>query len=338
MARFAYQVRDARGGAATGMVTAGSKDEATRMLRSEGHVIVSLTEETDGANSRAAHVPASRAKAKRDDVIFFANQLAVMVDTGVPLAEGMETIADNAENEGFRYVLRTICSQVRSGVEFSAALAHYPRIFGRLFVAMVRASEASGTLGKMLERVAKYLEQERRVRRQVKGAMAYPMGMLGFCILVVVAMLVFVLPRFETIYAGKSAALPLPTRMLLGMSSAVVDYWPLILGVIGLMAVGGWMYFRRPEGKRVLDHIRLRLPILGRMFAKGCLTKALRTLATMVSTGVSMLDSLEITADVAGIAEYRRDWRRMGNGLREGASLAAEMEKSPMILPFVTQM
>jgi type IV pilus assembly protein PilC len=339
MTIFAYQVRDAKGATASGVVNANDVNEASRMLRNEGHVIVDLHEQgATEARADAGQAGARRRRIRRDEVIYFANQLAVMVDTGVSLADALDSIALQAESEQFKAVMTDVSSQVKGGVEFSAALAKYPKLFGRLFVAMVRASEASGTMGKMLQRVAKYLEKERQIRRRIRGAMTYPVAMLCFCILVVTGMLIFVLPRFERIYAGKSAVLPLPTRALLALSNGLATWWHVILLILAAVAIGLHLFFRRPEGRETLDQARLNLPVVGRMMRRGILARSLRTLATMVASGVSMLDSLEITAEVSGNILYERVWRALAEKLKEGASLSEEMTHYELMPQCVSQM
>jgi len=329
MTRYAYQVRDASGALSTGVLEAPDLAEASRALRAEGHVIVDLREHTGQADPAAGDPRPGRVK--REQIIFFANQLAVMVDTGVPLSDALESMLEQTSSDAFRYVLRDLSDQVKSGQDFSTALARHPKLFSNLFVAMIRASEASGTMGKMLQRVAEYLDQQRRIRRQVKGAAAYPLAMLCFCIVVVTCMLVFVLPRFEKIYAGKSAVLPLPTRMLLALSGAIVGYWPLILGGLALVAVGSYLYFRRPEGKILLDRFRVYAPVLGKMYRKACLARSVRTLATMISSGVGMLEAMDIAAAVSGNTLYARIWTDLGARLEQGASLSEEMSRYPLI-------
>ncbi|KPK85686.1 MAG: hypothetical protein AMJ81_03140 [Phycisphaerae bacterium SM23_33] len=339
MPTFVYQVRDAKGDAATGAVSASDAGEASRLLRREGHVIVELHERASSQPEASTGAPrAGRKHVKHDEVIFFANQLAVMVDTGVSLADALDSITAQSGSEAFKVILTDISDQVKAGSEFSSALARYPKVFGRLFVAMVKASEASGTLGKMLQRVSNYLEKQRQVRKRVKGAMTYPLAMLGFCVAVLIALLIFVLPRFEKIYAGRSAVLPMPTRALLGLSHGLTDNWPFVLIGFGAVAVGSYVLFRRPEGKVLLDRIRLDMPVVGGMTRRACLARSLRTLSTMVSTGVSMLDSLEIAAEVSGNVFFERIWRELDERLTEGASLSEEMHNHELIPPCVTQM
>ncbi len=338
MPKFVYQVRDARGAPSRGTLAAGSLEDASRMLRGEGNVIIELREQTGVDLSSDSRAPASRARVNRDDVIFFANQLAVMVETGVPLPDAMDGIAEQAANVRFRRILTDVSERVKAGTEFSAALMRYPKLFGSLFVSLVKASEASGTLGKMLQRASRYLEKERQVRRRVKGAAAYPVAMLCFCVLVVIGMLTFVLPRFEKIYAGKHAVLPAPTRLLLALSDGLVSNWPfVILGLAGT-GVAGYLFFSRAKGRIMLDRFRLDMPVLGGMFRRACLARSLRTLATMVSSGVSMLESLEITAEVAGNYHYRRIWMELSGRLKEGASLSEEMCSYDLIPRSISQM
>lgn len=337
MGQFAYQARDSHGQASAGVLTADNLLAAGKLLRADGKTILSLEEHAD-APAAAEVAPSRIGRVSRDEVIFFANQLAVMVDTGVPLSESLDSIAAQTTSLNFRAVLTDISEQVNSGVDFSTALARHPKVFGQLFVSMVKASEASGTMGKMLQRVAGYLYQQRQVVKRIKGALAYPMAMLGFCVLVVVGMLVFILPRFEKIYMGKKAVLPVPTRVLLAMSNGIISYWPVILAVLVAAVAGGIMLSRRPEGREIFDRVKINIPVLGGMYRKGCLARSLRTLSTMLSTGVSVLEGLEITAEVAGNSIYAGAWRGLSEKLREGASLSEEMHKLPLMPPSICQM
>jgi len=337
MPRFVYQVRDSGGSAGTGVLNASNLDDASRILRDEGNVIVDLHEQA--AESRPVRKSRIRTRGvKRTQLVFFANQLAVMVDTGVSLPDALDSIAERMSGGSLHQVLTDISDQVKGGTEFSAALARYPKIFGDLVVSLVKASESSGTLGKMLQRISAYLEEQHRLRRRVKGALVYPAAMLCFCILVVVGMLAFVLPRFEKIYASRSAVLPLPTRVLLGFSNGLVAHWPFVLVGLALAAVGVYLFVRRPQSKVALDKIRLEMPLFGKIFRGACLARSFRTLATMIASGVDMLESLEITSDVSGNVYYRRIWSGVSERLKEGASLSEELHRYEMIPDSISQM
>ena len=335
MPEFRYEVRTDRGARDVGVLTAESETDAARTLRRGGNTILSIRE---GAEEAASPYVAKPRRIRRDDVIFFANQLAVMVDTGVPLTEALRSILEETEHTGLRAVLQDLYDQVTAGVEFSAALESHPKVFGKLFVSLMRASEASGTMGQMLQRVSDYLMQERDVRKQVKGAMVYPLCMLGFCVTVVVAILVFVLPRFERIYAGKGAVLPAPTRILLAISNGLVNYWPAVLGGAVALTVGLYFYFRSESGRTLLDSIRINTPVIGSMYRKSCLARSMRTMATMVSSGVSMLDGLAITAEVSGNQFYRRIWYDVAERVKEGSTLSDHLRTCPLVPHTVTQM
>jgi len=334
MGKFIYEARDASGQHVAGAVAAASPEEASRLLRKEGKVVVSIHEDL----ASGPVVTSTRRRIKRDEVIFFTTQLAVMVDTGVPLDGALDAIAAQTDNLTFQEIIREISDQVKAGVEFSATLQKYPRIFSNLFVALMRASEASGTMGQMLQRVSEYMEQERDTRKQVKGAMTYPLCMLGFCVAVVVALLIFVLPRFEKIYSGKGAVLPLPTRFLLGLSNGLVNYWPFVLGGTVILAAAAWFGLRRPAGKVFLDRLRISIPLFGGMYRKAYLARSLRTMATMVSTGVGILDGLEITAQVSGNAQYAEVWRGLGAKIKEGGTLSENLYRCNLVPTTIAQM
>ncbi len=277
-------------------------------------------------------------KVKRDDVIYFATQLAVMVDTGVPLPEALDSIAEQTEHIGLKLVVHDLSEHVKGGTSFSGALERHPRVFSRLFIALMRASEASGTMGQMLTRASEYMQQERDIRKKIKGAMTYPIVMLSFCVLVVIALLVFILPRFEKIYEGKDAVLPVPTRALLAMSNGIITYWPLILAGAILTGVGAFLFFRSPSGKRAMDKVRISLPVIGPMYRKAYLARAFRTMSTMVSTGVAMLDGLQITAAAAGNQFYAKVWHDVGDAVERGSSVSEELFEHDLVPRTVTQM
>lgn len=340
MAQFAYKVRDDGGAMSAGVLDAHDLTDARDTLREEGKSIVSLQENFGPAGQQGETVVplGGHKRIKTDDVIYFTTQLAVMVDTGVPLIDALDAIASHTAHPGLKRVLDEMCEDVRGGVEFSAALAKHPKVFDTLFVALMRASEMSGTMGQMLQRVSTYMEDQRGTRKRIKGAMVYPLCMLGFCVVVVVSLLIFVLPRFEKIYAGKNAVLPVPTRALLAISHTLTDYWPFIIGALAAAVVGGVTYFRSENGQRVLDTIRIRIPVLGGIYRKACLARSLRCMATMVSTGVSMLEGLDITSQVAGNRHYAAIWDRVADGVKEGASVSEQLMDCPLMPGTFAQM
>jgi type IV pilus assembly protein PilC len=337
MPQFAYNARDASGRMDAGTLVAGSLGEATRALRADGKTILDVHEAAEGG-AAAWSPPAARKRIKRRDVLFFASQLAIMVDTGVPLDEALDAIAAQTDHSGLRAVVADVCTQVQGGIEFSTALRRHPKVFDNLFVSLMEASEASGTMGRMLNRVSEYMVREHETRRRVKGAMLYPACILSFCVVVVVGLLIGVLPRFQKIYAGKGALLPAPTRALLALSAGMIAYWPFLLGGTAALIVGAVLYFRSPAGRVALDRLRIRLPILGPMFRKAYLARSLRTMATMINSGVSILDGLAITAGASGNTCFARIWHDVADRVRQGAGLSDRLFDRELIPRSVAQM
>jgi len=338
MPQFAYRVREKTGEFSTGTLTADTVSDATHSLQSKGKTIISLQEDFGQISSEEVPLIGGVKKVKKDDVIFFAAQLAVMVDTGVPLSEALDMIGSQTEHTGLKKLLAEVSEDVKGGVEFSKALEKHPKQFDTLFVSLMRASEVSGTMGPMLQRVSDYMEDQRKTRKRIKGAMIYPACMLGFCVAIIVCLLVFVLPKFEKIYAGKKAVLPAPTRFLLGISHGITDYWPYIIGLLVAGVTGLVMYVRTPGGAQAMDTLRIRMPIMGGMFRKACLAKSLRCLSTMVSTGVSMIEGLEITSRVSGNRHFQAIWDNVASGVKEGSNLSDGLLDSPLIPGNVCQM
>ncbi len=338
MPSFKYKARDARGELITGVLNAPDIEEAGRLLRGDGKFVVKL----DAVKTTSATKPSDRkpanGKIRRSEVITFAHQLAVMVDTGVPISEALECVALQTENEAFRAVLKDISDQVQAGAEFSAALRSHPKIFPPVMTSLIRASEASGTMGRMLERVSTYMSKEMQTAKKIRGALTYPAFMLGMVILVTTFLLVFVLPRFAGIYQAKETALPAPTQLLLGLSGNLMAHWHVWLGG-AIMAVAG-LYFiaGTPGGQRMIDYMKIHTPVIGPLFNKLYLTRGCRTMGTMVAAGVPILDMIQIVREVTNNALYEELWDDADNRLRQGAQLSDSLFDSPLIPRSVAQM
>lgn len=337
MANFKYKARDGRGELVTGVLSAASAEEAGRLLRGDGKFIVKIEKAKDlSANTqKTGNV---NGKIRRAEVITFAHQLAVMVETGVPISEALECVAQQSDNEAFRAVLKDISDQVQAGNDLSGALRSHKKIFPPVMTSLIRASEVSGTMGRMLDRVSGYLSKEMQTAKKIRGALTYPAFMLGMVIAVTTFLLIFVLPRFAAIYQARDTALPMPTQMLLGLSGSLMNQWHLWLGGI-IMGVAG-IYFAAgtPAGHRFYDYLKIHSPIIGPLFNKLYLTRGCRTMGTMVSAGVPILDMIEIVREVTNNALYEDLWTDADNRLRQGAQLSDSLFDSPLIPRSVAQM
>lgn len=338
MPKFSYMARDNGGAALSGEVVARSEVDAVHLLKSEGKFVVKLTESYDTGGTAAEMPSFGRSKVKADEVIFFCGQLAGMVDTGVPIAEALEATIDKTPPSAFRRTVEELIAKVQAGSDFSAALREHPKVFPPLLVHMVRASEASGTMGPMLKRVTEYLINQRDIKKKIKGALTYPACMLLFAVGAMVFLIAYVLPQFATIYAGKNAILPLPTRVLMNISGWTSSHvWYLLAGTAAA-TVGTIWYFRSDNGKLTGDRLKLSIPVLGAMFRKAYLARALRTLGTMITSGVSVLEGVLITRDVVGNHLFGQVFEEAHRRLQRGEQLTQAIQDTPYFPRAVWQM
>jgi type IV pilus assembly protein PilC len=344
MPRFLYQARDGRGESLTGVVQAVSLEEAGRMLRGEGKFIVKLAPTADEAPAGAAsEAPAAgscarHGKVKRGEVIYFAHQLAVMMQTGVPLSEALQCCVDQAQNPAFKAVLDDVAKSVQAGGEFSSALHKYPKVFPTVMPSLIRASEVSGTMGTMLDRIAGYMTKEAATIKHIRSAMMYPLFMMAMALGVTIFLLAFVLPRFAKIYTAKKAVLPAPTRLLLFLSDSLVSYWWLWLALAIAGSVGGYFFSKSPSGRRFFDYLKLHTPIIKHVFTQFYLSRACRTMGTMTAAGVAMLDMVAIVKQVTQNVYYDELWDAVDDRLRAGSQLSEPLFASPLVPRSIAQM
>ncbi len=337
MARFEYTARDDSGAATSGEIIANTRAEAAKLLRASGKFVVKLEEAQEKSAKEAPRKPGSR-RIKQTQIIYFANQLAIMVDTGVPLADALEATINDEPASSFRRVVEDVISRVQSGQEFSAALARHPKAFPKFFANIIKASEASGLLSTMLQRAAAYMNSQRETRKRIKGAMAYPLAMICFCIAVAIFLLTYLLPKFVTIFESRGAALPLPTQILIGVSQFLVNngYW---LGPSMLLLFGGaWFLSRQPTGRILTSWLKINTPIIGPMYRKGYITVTMRTMGTLIDSGVSMLETIAITRSIVGNHYYEELLHNVDEHLRKGNLLSDSLKGSDLYPHSVVQM
>jgi type IV pilus assembly protein PilC len=344
MPDFDYKVRSAAGELNTGTITAESAVAAGALLRADGWFIVKL-DEAIGRRAKASGKPGDpggkakrRGRIKRAQIIAFAHQMAVMVDTGVPISEALHCIADQADTEDFRAVVLDVAHHVEAGGELSRALGRHEKIFPPIMVSLVRASELSGTMGPMLERISVYLGKEHQTYKKIKGALTYPAVMLVMVLTVTVGLLVWVLPRFAGIFEAKGATLPLPTRLLMFLSDTLMLHWYAWIGAVVALIVGVALGLRTERGRRVFDRLKLISPIFGSLFRQLYVTRATRTMGTMINAGVPVLDMIDIVRDVTRNSVFADLWDDVDGRLRQGAQLSDGLFASPLIPRSVAQM
>ena len=349
--RYAYHARDAAGAVVQGFVHAPTVADASRQLRAEGKYIVDIKPAKPGADliatPAADGIPAptptvatgsANGRVRRDDVIHFTIQLSVMVDTGVPLSEALQALAEQALSPNFSAILKLVVQDVQGGKDFSSTLQQFPKVFPKYYTSLIKASEMSGTMGPILRKLADNLVSQSETTKKVKGAMIYPAFMFIMSVSVTIFLLTVILPKFTAIFANKKAALPMPTQVLIGISDSLIHYWYAYLGAI--LLVGGFgLWFRlRPMGRRFFDALKLKAPIFGPMFHKLYLSRSLSTLGTMIQAGVQTLDALAVVRDVAGNVYYQELWEEVREKIQSGQQISDPLLRSKLVPRSIAQM
>ena len=284
-----------------------------------------------------------KAKVKPADLILFTTQLSVMLDSGVVLSDALDAIAEQADDDRFAAIIFDISEKVKAGEDFSNALADYPRLFNVMFISMVKASEASGTMGEMLTILSGYLNFEAETRKRIKSALTYPFIMALMAVAATGTLMFFVLPRFMRIYEARGASLPKITQVVVGLSR-IIGSLRIMTGVVTAVVVLGvalYYWARTTMGRRVIDAIKIRTPVLGTMFTDMVVTRSMRIMATMINTGVQLLDSVRVIGGACDNYYFQRLWADVDSKIRDGYQLSEAIlvsEQADLIAPGIIQM
>jgi len=343
MPTFKYEVQDSSGQVVSDTVTAPSMADATNMVRSRGYLL-NITPVAGGGAGGGGNLLAKMRSVQIEagpglkDILNFTNQLAVMIKAGINIRNAIGNIAEQTTNMKFRRMIETIRNDVEAGRSFSDALGRYTKIFSPLYINMVKASELSGNFGHMLGRISQYLAQQIETRAMVRGAMVYPC-IIGFmAVVTIVFMLTFVLPTFTKMFAGKEDMLPEPTKVLMAISDFLRFKWYiLVAGVIGGI-VGISLGLKTPVGQVIWDAVKMRIPIMGKMFKAMYISRGLQTMGELINAGVPMLETLSITANVSGNSLYRNMWENVKNSVKEGSKIATPLSRQSLLPMNVVQM
>jgi type IV pilus assembly protein PilC len=264
------------------------------------------------------------AKVKQTELILFTTQLAVMLDSGVALSDALDAISEQAEQGAFKMIIMEVAETIKSGENFSAALVDYPKVFDSMFISMVRASEASGKMVEMLRVLSGYLTFEAETRKRIKAALTYPFIMALMAVAATGTLMFFVLPRFTKIYEARGASLPKITQLLVGFSQ-ILGNFRAMTGIVTAMifaSVALYYWAGTSAGRRVIDFIKIRTPVLGTMFIDMVITRSMRIMATMVNTGVSLLDSIEVIGSSCENYYFQQLWAGTDGKIRDGYQLS----------------
>ncbi|MFM1832329.1 MAG: Type secretion system protein [Planctomycetota bacterium] len=338
MPQYRYQARNGQA-VVEGALAAADAATAAAMLRGKGLHVVQLSPATaSGSVKNLSSMLNWSSGPGKKEILDFTTQLAVMIRAGISIRQALDGIAEQTSNAKFKSILMEIKGDIESGKQFSEAIAKHPKLFGPLYISMVRASEMSGAFARMLDRIAAYLRQELETRKMVVGASIYPGIIATMAVGVTVFLLTFVLPRFAGVFEGKEEALPTPTKFLMGVSDFMIVYWwMLLMVVVGLIA--GFMLFVKTElGGFWWDRAKLSMPVAKRMFRALYISRSLHTMGELLNAGVPMLDTLAITGDISGNRLFKRMWRGVHSSVRQGKKIQTHLGRSKLLPKSVVQM
>jgi type IV pilus assembly protein PilC len=331
---YAYRVRDRKGSLVTGELQADSEDLVLAKLREQHYIPLEVKEKKAGL-SKEFHILPEKAKLK--DLAVFSRQFATMVNSGLPLLRSLAILEDQTQSKYLARVVGEVRLDVEQGSSLSGALAKHPRAFSELYVSMVRAGETAGTLDDVLLRLADTIEREVSLRRQIKSAMTYPIVVTGLVIVILTAMLIFVVPTFKDLYQQLGGTLPLPTRILVGVSDVVRGSF-LIVAALIIAFVFLFRWWRKGPGKLAWDRFKLRIPIFGKLFHKSALARFARTLSVLNRSGVPILHALDIVQETVGNQLVANAVKDLQAGVKEGESIAGPLSRHAVFPPMVVQM
>jgi type IV pilus assembly protein PilC len=335
---FQYKVKDKTGKLVEGSLEAENAQLVVSKLRSMGFVPIEIEQQGGPGVHRELKIPGLSDRVKLKDVAVFSRQFATMINSGLSLLRSLYILAEQTESKALAEIVNQVRMDVEKGSSLSAALAKHPKAFNRLYVSMVRAGEVGGALDSVLLRLADTIEKQVELRRKVKSAMTYPTVVAILVLTIVTAMLLFVIPMFQNIYKELGGTLPVPTQVLINISSVCRRFWYIIFfGEIGA-AWGFRRWINSEEGRKRWDAIKLRVPIFGKLVRKTALARFSRTLSALVRSGVPILESLEIVADTSGnhvVAEAVRDTQ---GAVKRGDPLSKNLENHEVFPPMVVQM
>ncbi len=329
MPTFTYTARALTGELKTASMDAATKDEVVTQLRRQKLIVVKVDEEQK--KKRGGRI-------KMRDIVIFTRQFSTMINSGLPLVQALDILAKQSENPALKEVTKQVVYDVESGHTVADALSKHPKAFTELYVNMVSAGEAGGILDTILMRLATFLEKNDALVGKVKSAMIYPTVIMSVAAIAIVTLLIFVIPTFEKMFASVNLALPLPTRIVIELSAILQGYWWLIGGIIVGAVFALKSYYKTSSGQLAIDSFLLKMPVLGDMLRKSAVSRFTRTLGTLISSGVSILEGLEITAKTAGNRVIHDAIMESRASIAGGDTIAAPLQKSNVFPPMVISM
>ncbi|UFS69707.1 type II secretion system F family protein [Geomonas sp. RF6] len=337
MPKFSWEARSKAGSVQKGVMEATNSAQVEAQLKRYGFTGITIKEEGKGLG-REIKFGSGQKKIQTKELVVFTRQFATMIDSGLPLVQCLDILSGQQENKTFKEVLVKVKESVESGSTFADALSKHPKAFDQLYVNLVAAGEVGGILDTILNRLAAYIEKAMKLKKQVKGAMVYPTTIMAIAVIVVGVILVFVIPTFAKMFADFGGDLPAPTKFVIALSGFLTKYLVVIIAALFGLKFGISKYYATPAGKKNIDRFALNAPIVGPLVRKVAVAKFTRTLGTMISSGVPIMDGLDIVARTAGNKIVEEAIYRVRQSISEGKTIAEPLQESGVFPPMVVQM
>jgi len=330
--RFKYRALTKTGKVTEGSVEANSEDSALEILQSRNLIVTYLEKETVIDEEKLKNK-----KLKAQDLVFFFRQLSILVKSGVSLVEALTAVNDQVEDKDFRDILSLIIFDVDGGMLLSKAFSKFKNIFSIYIIKVIETGEITGRLAAILEHLADHVERNYILTSKIKGAFYYPIAVLVLCFIVILIMLIFVMPKIEGVFDEFDAQLPLPTRIILGISNFLMKYGIIVLLILVGVVVGLWRYIKTPQGKEKKDRIELKIPVIGELLTTINLARIAENLGTLIQGGVPIAQSISTTAEVITNSEFHHALVESAKGVRRGETLSSNLSRFKIISPVFIQ-
>ena len=338
MPTFTYKARDQKGELIQGTIDAESKGMVTTRLQTMGFFPVEIFADEKGREGKFSIGRFLKGKIRTSDLSTFNRQLADMISAGVPLVRSLGVILNQTASESLKEILQAVNNDVSAGDTLAKALSRHPRVFSKLYCAMVKAGETGGMLDGVLQRLADFSEEEETIKGKIKGALAYPIIMIFAGSAAIFVLMTVVIPKIVNVFAELHQALPLPTQILIKITNFLIgSWWMIILGGVFLFTVV-WRYFKTAEGRKFFHRTQIQIPILGDLIIKREVSRFARTLGSLLRNGVSILNALEITEEVIGNAIVNEEVKKISENITQGSSVAGPLKGSKVFPPVVVNM
>jgi len=331
--QFSYYAKKISGEEITGETEAKDRFELALILRQKGYILVSFKEKKE--KEKFLSFLFSFGGVKVSEKMMFSRNLGVMISSGLPITRSLEILSRQTKNKKFKKILLSLMDRVQKGISLSEAMKSYPRVFNSLFIAMAKVGEESGKLSESLKIVSEHLEQERALTKKIKGALIYPVIIIVTMILIGILMLIYVVPTLTSTFKELNIQLPMSTQIIISTSNFLVAHTILVLAIIIFLVLIVFWFLRTEKGKRLGGNISLRLPLFSSLLKKLYAGRTSRTLASLISSGVNILDALSITKDVLQNYRYKQILENARNEVQKGIPLSESFKKASNLYPLL---